>query len=438
MKKYVTYRFWDWVLCICMSVGLTVNIFSGFELTDKYSSNIVIVVFVTALAHVVFFLMALNKKTTITGIIIWFLAMVALVAYFQKYQPFMNDKTQSVQIFWIITVGIALLVFLATRTKVGLVLLFLCGNIVMAAAYFLEFPVQDAGYIVYLFSCFAACMYRVYVVKLKSAHTGKVRFHGYMLQSIILSLVGLLAAMSVFIGIIKPLQPPTEDLKLITRLQSMNVLQQIGLANVKSLTDFEKKSNETPNNNEIAKDNDQPQEESEETVETASGNAKEMQNDTSPKPTKEKKNVFAIRYNLYKNWIPYIITGILLLMVGSILLKKYLRKHWYKKVQALPRQDAVVNLYHYILRKFTIFKYKKPLELTPREFAVNVEQSLYKFDEGESSFSNLTEIYMRVAYGYQPVSEEEWQLCKGYYERFHKNVQKEIGRLKYLLRFYRL
>lgn len=439
MKKYIKYRSLDWILCILISIGLTVNVFSGFEMTDKLSSNIVIIAIVTAAAQLIFFMAAFNKKTTISGIIIGVLMLILAVIYFQSQNPFIHDKSDSIQIFWIVAISVALMVFLAARTRPGTILLFLTGNIVIAAAYFLKFPVMLWGYVLFLFSAALMLLYRVYFISLLKSHAGKVRFGAFICQSGVICLIAMLSASLIYIGVIKPLNPKTDKLKLITKVMSMKTIEKIGIYSVMPQTDYQKVSENKPNNTRTTNQQQDNKKENntipKQKVSASQRIKEQMKNGLV---SKKIEKALAIKYDFNSYWYIYLTIIILFLIASPIVLKEYLRKKWYEKVKGLSKEAGIVNLYNYFMDKFSKIHYKKPVYLTLSEYAVNMKKQMEVFAVGNSNFTDLTRIYVKVFYGHHRISDEEYKLFLDFYEFFHKNIRKEIGNFRYLIKYFSL
>ncbi|MCD7981334.1 MAG: DUF4129 domain-containing protein [Clostridiales bacterium] len=437
MKQYFKYRCWDLLFCIVISIGMTVNILSGFEI-DDVGERMPVLIVLTAIVCFVCLVAAVNRTTTLIGIAAGIVALIVAVALSRGTNIFINDAENTTQVFYIVVVAIAVAVFLVCRSRVGIIILFLFGNILQAGAAFLQFPTQTWAYLLFLFGCGLMIFYRIYVMSLMRAHSGKVRFKGFMTQSLCVCLAAFVVATGIFAGIIRPLNPPTQDLKLIQQLMSFDILEKIGVSTVLVQVDREKISSEEPDD-ELPSDQTEPDEE-EETGETEDEPDREQEDDagntedTSPAFTEQAR---AITYEIAKHWYILVIIAAVLVCLG-IYSRKLLRKKWLDSIDALPHADAVVNLYAFFMFGMAKAGCRRAKNLTLDEYSRLNEKQLAKFDAGGVNFGRLTEIYRKAYYGRQEISEEEYADYHTYYDGFHKNVCRNAGRIRYLFLYFRL
>lgn len=412
MIHYLKTRIWDFFLCIAISVGLVMHIYSGFILEDKLSSNIGWVTICMIVLLMIFFIFAYNRLTTISGIVIGMICFIGFLIYARSNHIFSNEAANSLAIAVAITVITALTVFLSTRTSIGIVILLVLGNLITAGSYFLQYPVKVWSFYLFLFSTILMLWYRNYSLTLLKIHTGKVRIKTYFIQSIFLCLVAILLASTVYIGVIKPLNPPTRALKLIIKLEDMDILQVIGVTTPKEMLDPNLKSNSKP---------------SQENENTNSDNKETTPNNMESKSKKEKKPQLgrAVHYNLHTKTIPWIAIFCIVLIIFLIGLKIFMRKHWEKTVRSLSNENQVVNYYQLFLRKLALAGYGRSSQNTLFEYAKNLE---FK------NFLYLTEVYSGVFYGRQKVSEEQKKIFEDFYQSFYKDLRKEMGIFQYVVK----
>ncbi|MCC8028963.1 MAG: DUF4129 domain-containing protein [Lachnospiraceae bacterium] len=437
MKKYLQYRCWDLIFCIVISVGLAVNLLSGFEIDDVTERMPVLVVLVVVVCAVCL-LAAINRMTALIGIAAGVAALIIAVVLYRGTNIFINDAENASQIFYIVVIAAAVAVFLVCRSRAGIVILFLLGNILQAGAAFLQFPTRTWAYLLFLIGCGLMMFYRVYVRSILKAHTGKVRFRGYMTQNLCVCLAALLAATGIFAGIIRPLNPPTDDLKLIQQLMSFEILEKIGVSTVLVQVDRDKISVQEPEE-EMATDEREEQEEEEDAGIEEEPDREEQddagnQQDTAAAFTERAR---AISYQLAKHWYILVILAAVLVCLG-IYSRKLLRKKWLAEIDRLPRGDAVLNLFALFVFGMERAGCKKAANLTLDEYRkVNAKQ-LRKFDAETVDFTRLTEIYRKAYYGRQSVTDEEYADYLSYYAAFHRNVRKAVGIFRYVILYFRL
>ncbi|MCD8110121.1 MAG: DUF4129 domain-containing protein [Clostridiales bacterium] len=438
MKKYLQYRCWDLILCIVISVGMAVNVLSGFEI-DDVAERMPVLVILVAVTSAICLLAAINKGTTLIGIAGGVVALIIAVILCRGTNIFVNDADNASQIFYIVVVAVAVAVFLVCRTRPGIIILFLFGNVLQAGAAFLQFPTKVWAYLLFLIGCGLMIFYRVYVLSVLKAHTGKVRFRGFMAQNLCVCLAALLLATGIFAGIIRPLDPPTDDLKLIQQLMSFEILEKIGVSTVLVQVDRDKISEQEPDQ-EMATDEQEEEEEEEEMNDTDEAPDREEQEDAGNQQDTAAaftERAQAISYQLAKHWYILVIVAAVLVCLG-IYSRKLLRKKWLAEIDRLPRADGVLNLFGFFMFGMEKAGCKRAANLTLDEYqAVNAKQ-LGKFDAETVDFARLTEIYRKAYYGRLEVTEEEYADYLRYYEGFHRNVRKAAGAFRYLILYFRL
>lgn len=439
MKQYLRYRCWDWILCILISVGLIVNILSGFEIEDV-TAHMLVIVSLTVVLTLVYFLAAINKSTSIVGIIVGIFILIALLILCRNTNLFVNDQKYGMQIIYVITVVMSLAVFLICRTRAGIVFLFLVGNVVQAGASFLEFPCELWAYLLFLAGTGLMIFYRVYVISVLHSHTGKIRFMGFMTQNLCVCLTALVLASGIFVGIIKPLDPPTDELKLIQKLMSFEVLEKIGVSSVLIQVDENKESDQLPDDRLATDQLDDDEEEGD-----GSGKSQESQGNGSrflsgnamDSVAEQIQKAMAISYEVASYWYLFLIV-IIALICFIIWFKQFLRKRWLDKIDQLPRAEGIMNLYAFFLYGLSKAGCAKAKNLTLDEFQTLNAGQLSKFDHEQVNFKRLTDIYRKAYYGMQSISEEEYEDFRRYYSCFHKNICKEVGKLKYIPLYFKL
>jgi cytochrome c-type biogenesis protein CcmH/NrfG len=214
----------------------------------------------------------------------------------------------------------------------------------------------------------------------------------------------------------------------------MELLQVMGMTTPKKMLDPNLKSSqqsEGSENSSNAGDEDNEEDgqepESSQSDESDSNPAEEKQQNTLQMAT-------AIHYAINQDTIPWMIIGIVAVILFLILLYFVLKKRWENQVEALSLENQVVNYYQFFLKKLSLAGYKKPVNHTLSEYAKNMEHELSRFASDEKNFSNLTEIYMATFYGRRSVSSEEAKLFQEFYKDFRKNLRKEMGVVRYFLK----
>lgn len=436
MGQYLKNSIADFVLCTCMTLALVPAVCSGFVLTDALSGSVIAVLLLSAVLTFILVLLSRSRKATWAGIAAAFVLAVIGLVYINVYRPFTDETANSAFIFALVQVITAILVWLLTRSRAGTAALFLIGTILCAGAYFLQFPIPVWSLFLFLLAVSASFVWRVYTVCLQKADIVSGSKKAYFQQTGIIAVVVLLLASGIFFGIVRPLNPPTQELKLITVLKSMQQLDRLGVSRTQIVLDPNLSSIEDP------EDEENGSEENEEESDSPQG-----ENDTPQQSLTEtiRDNVTsnvqqawaAVRYDQFQfQWLW------LLLLIPAAIAAAYLwrferRKRWRKRVQALPRESAVVNYYRYFLKRLSRLGLKRSPNTTLREYAELNAVQLQPFEGEDYRFADLTDTYESVLYGRHRVTDREYAAYEAFFDGFYPSLKKEVGPVRYWLKAFR-
>lgn len=433
MGQYLKNSIADFVLCTCITLALVPAVCSGFVLTDALSGSVIAVLLLSAVLTFLLVLLSRSRKATWLGIAAAFVLAVIGLVYINIYRPFTDETANSAFIFALVQIITAILVWLLTRSRPGTVALFLIGTILCAGAHFLQFPIPVWCLFLFLFAVSASFLCRVYAVSLQKADIVSGSKKTYFLQTAIVAVVVMLFAGGVFFGVVRPLDPPTQELKLITVLKSMQQLDRLGVSSTEIVLDPNLESTEEPEDEE--KGNEENEEESDSPqgvndIPQTSLTESIRENVTSA----VQQTWAAVRYDQHNfHWLW------LLLLIPAALAAAYLwrfehRKRWRKRVQALPRESAVVNYYHYFLKRLGRLGLKRPANATLREYAALNAVQLQPFEGENCRFADLTAVYESVLYGRHRVTEQEYAAYEAFFDGFYPGLKKELGPVRYWLK----
>lgn len=428
MKKYIEEYSWDFVLCILISTGLALNVFAGYEMTDSLSGNLLAVAAVVIAVTALLFLAGHDRRTLIISILAEALALIAAVVILQQMGVLSDSETidGNPLLFWIIVIFTSLVVFWASRTRAGLIILFLAGTTMTAVFDLLQYPVCSWGYLAFIFGVLALLLYRVYCISLMNGDSEKTAFRGYFTQSVIIALVTLMLASGVYYGIIKPISPPTDKLNLTKKLMSMDILKEIGVSSTRIIYSDDNaitsQNDNQQNTNKSEYDNRNKQNEQKTEGKIARGK--------DPMTT----TVVSFKRSIHIAWIAAVF--IIVILVLTIIIKLLLRKKWYNDLLKESREDCAMELYSYFLNKIGKTGIRRPDGLTLLEYAEGLQNRLEKFSVGDANFLSLTQIYTKILYGCQHISEDEWEMFNDFYQPFFKNLKNEMGNFRYLWYFF--
>jgi hypothetical protein len=284
---------------------------------------------------------------------------------------------------------------------------------------------------VFLSAVILVFLYRVYNISLLASYTGSVRFTRYTFQSAAFVLVIVLAAGAVYAGIIRPLDPPTHPLKLITKLESLEILQQVGVSSRTEVpdpdqtTENENDNKETTNQKENQNEDQSPQEEKDENLQ---GEIKQ-QTDT--------EKAQAVNYRRDRTW--FYVTIAFLLVLAAVLpfvLRYLLRRRWERKVKESGPTEGAIMVYGYLLKKLRYAGFTKPPGITLFRYMKGQRKAMKAFAVGSTDMFALTRLYQQVLYGCRELEEADFTRFWKVYAAFRGNLKNKLGRVRYILRFF--
>lgn len=436
MGQYLKNSIADFVFCTCMTLALVQAVCSGFVLTDALSGSVIAVLLLSAVLTFVLVLLSRSRKTTWLGVAAAFVLAVIGLAYINLCDPFTDETSNSAFIFVLVQIVTAVLVWLLARTRPGTVVLFLAGTILCAGAHFLQFPIPMWSLFLFLFAVSGSFLCRVCIVSLQQADINSGSKRSYIGQTVIVAVVVMLLAGGAFFGIVRPLNPPTQDLKLITVLKSMQTLERLGISSTQIVLDPNLESIEEPESEE--KGNEENEDESDSPQGENDIPQPDLTDTIRDSITSNVQQAWeAVRYDQHNfQWLW------LLLLIPAAIAAAYIwrferRKRWRKRVRALSRENAVVNYYRYFLKRLGRLGLKRSANATLREYAEVNEVQFQPFERENCRFTMLTDIYESVLYGRHRVTEEEYAVYEAFFDGFYASLKKELGPVRYWLKAFR-
>ena len=238
--------------------------------------------------------------------------------------------------------------------------------------------------------------------------------------------VVILLTTGVFFGIVKPLDPPTRDLKLITKLMSFDILELLGVSTTQEVKDPDMDDEQ---------DDDEPPEDQEEEKEDEEED--EQDEEENKKESDEKIDASTISYD-DRNYLPFIVTALILLALAAPFVVKYvLRTRRKRRLNGLDPNNQAAFVYDFFLRRFQKLGYGKTDSATILEYAEQQEGFLQNFTtEDGTTFEQITDIYNRHLYSGEPVSPEEASRFIAMYDSFYKNAKAFLKTPKYIRKFW--
>ena len=428
MRQYVRLHAWDFILTVLIAIGMHLNTFSAFMIRESYMTNYLLVTVVTTLVMAVMFVIGYNKRNTIIGGAGWAVFLLGWIIYLRANDLINLEEgaDETIPAFWSIVIFGSALIYLLTRSRKILFGAAPIGLLFCAAFKFLEYPVSVPGLFILIIAIILEILYLVYKDSLLSADYGNYTIRHFLEQSIAIVTVVVMLSTGVFYGIVKPLDPPTRDLKLITKLLSFDILELLGVASTQEVKD--------PNQGDEDQDEEEPPEEKEEEKDDEEN---EQDEDENKQESDEKISAQTMSYN-EKDYTVYWVTALIILLLATPFVIKYvLRTRRRRRLNGLDANNQAAFVYDFFLDRLKKLGVGKADSQTILEYAEQQEAVLENFTaEDGTTFEEMTELYNYHLYSKLPVRPEDAKKYMAMYDSFYKNAKAFTGTWRYIRKFW--
>ena len=428
MRQYVRLHAWDFILTVLIAIGMHLNTFSAFMIRESYMTNYLLVTVVTTLVMAVMFVIGYNKRNTIIGGAGWAVFLIGWIIYLRANDLINLEEgaDETIPAFWSIVIFGSALIYLLTRSRKILFGAAPVGLLFCAAFKFLEYPVSVPGLFILVIAVILEILYLVYKDSLLSADYGNYTIRHFLEQSIAIVTVVVMLSSGVFYGIVKPLDPPTRDLKLITKLLSFDILELLGVASTQEVKD--------PNQGDEDQDEEEPPEEKEEEKDDEEN---EQDEDENKQESDEKISAQTMSYN-EKDYTVYWVTALIILLLAAPFVIKYvLRTRRRRRLNGLDANNQAAFVYDFFLDRLKKLGVGKADSQTILEYAEQQEAVLENFTaEDGTTFEEMTELYNYHLYSKLPVRPEDAKKFMAMYDSFYKNAKAFTGTWRYIRKFW--
>ena len=428
MRQYVRLHAWDFLLTVLIAIGMHLNTFSAFMIRESYMTNYLLVTVVTTLVMAVMFVIGYNKRNTIIGGAGWAVFLLGWIIYLRANDLINLEEgaDETIPAFWSIVIFGSALIYLLTRSRKILFGAAPVGLLFCAAFKFLEYPVSVLGLFILVIAVILEILYLVYKDSLLSADYGNYTIRHFLEQSIAIVTVVVMLSSGVFYGIVKPLDPPTRDLKLITKLLSFDILELLGVASTQEVKD--------PNQGDEDQDEEEPPEEKEEEKDDEEN---EQDEDENKQESDEKISAQTMSYN-EKDYTVYWVTALIILLLATPFVIKYvLRTRRRRRLNGLDANNQAAFVYDFFLDRLKKLGVGKADSQTILEYAEQQEAVLENFTaEDGTTFEEMTELYNYHLYSKLPVRPEDAKKFMAMYDSFYKNAKAFTGTWRYIRKFW--
>ena len=377
----------------------------------------------------VMYVIGYNKRNALIGAGGIGLALIIWIIYLRAndYLDLEDGADETFPAFWTIVLFGTGVIYLLTRNRKILFGAAPIGLLFCAAFKFLEYPVSVPGLFLLVIAIILEILYLVYKDSLLNADYGNYTLRHFIEQSIAIVTVVVMLSTGVFYGIVKPLDPPTRDLKLITKLLSFDILELLGVASTEEVKE--------PGENEDDDKDDQKEQEQQQEEE----NEEEDQEDEQNRESNEQISASTISYEEEDYTVYWVTALIVLLLAAPFVIKYALRARRRRRLNGLDASNQAAFVYDFFLNRFRKLGYGKADNVTVLEYAEQQGEFLQNFVASDgTTFEEISDIYNHYLYSKVPVTSTEAGQFLAIYDSFYKNARAYVGPWKYLLKFWAL
>lgn len=464
--RFLKENAFEFVLLVLCSTCLSMEVGDGFNVAYETLFNLPFVIGSSAVLLAVCYLGAFvwqhqPRRTWIValaciavmGVVVW-----ASVSIFQEgtseYYSYAQrarvpDGTDAKTSYGFVLAIVPVLTFLLSRRRGLCVVLFALGIFVCGLVQWLFKEwlwVPFIGFLLGSGTLFILRTYRLQRGKASGLTVGSGRrapgFHASV-TAVLVPVVLVAASFGIWYGVIAPQNPQAAQLKLV----QVTYQPQVDI-----LTNYRKKAPSQIDRTQFSSEVDDRY-----TLYTSNpggeGTVKTPEDDKSKNKIKMaggggvsyafqnlSDNLNNITYGA-PNWLPYLLVALLIaLIVGAIMLRRYLRKRWYTSLDEHTQGYRVCALYDRITRNFQRMRLSKPAPATQSEWAQSTVGTMAAFEQDAhgTSYRELSDIYERVYYGHSDPSEGDVAAFESFWKVFYKNARKYSGPVRYIWRFWRI
>lgn len=427
MRNYIKLHGWDFLLTVLIAVGMHLNTFSAFIIKESYMTNYPLVFVVTTAVMALMYVIGYDRRNTILGAAGWVLFLLGWIIYLRVNDliDLTEGADETIPAFWTIVLFGTAAIYLLTRSRKVLYAAAPVGLLFCGIFRFLEYPVSTLGLFLFVAALLMEILFLTYKDSLLTAAYGNYRISHFVMQSIAIATVVIMLATGVFYGIVKPLDPPTQDLKLITRLMQFDILELLGVASTQEVRD--------PNqDNDEQDDDDPPDEEEEEKDEDEKDNEED-----ETKESDEKIDASTMSYKDRDHTVYWVTALIVLALAAPFVVKYALRARRRRRLSGLDASNQAAFVYDFFLDRLKRLGIGKSDDQTVLEYAELQEGVLENFTAADgTTFSDISEIFSHFLYSKVPVTEDEAKRFLAMYDSFYKNARAFTGPWRYLLKFW--
>ena len=440
-------RLAEFALCTAIASSLVYVVQGGFNIDEGLHGNVGLIVVVCAALMAFLFIEvakpALKVGTRIGYAVLSIAVCVAAVMMSPTGNP-INDVPENPFVAVVIFVTVCALVFALSRRGVTAAILFGLGGFTCGYIQFLYVMNMLVATAVFLVASVALLVCRSY---LDSANRMGSVPPTVGLQScgmaVLLSAGALVLAAVVVLAVVMPLNPPHATITLFTQelaYQTEYVQSAVSLSEdadivVTSSNVDESLEPRTTTDRQVEEDSPPVAEEAETEPQEREDYLSSTYSDVDLSGVLAGAQALAL--NPMIPW-PLIILGIILIIALLLTLPRYLvHRLRLRRFAGQAPSEQITGFYRFFLGRFAKLGLGKPETLSPVEYANLYRAKLYPYVGAQepASFDHLTALFVMQEFGAEAVDQEDIRAIHHLYRQFYRNCRRQLGLLKYGLRY---
>lgn len=438
----------EWLLEAGIACALVYIVQCGFK-TTEFLRSLVPVSAVIALLLLVLLLCGRGMtmgRTRVAGFVGYAAATVALVGLgvgmSAEANPF-ADAPGNLFVPALIYALVPLVVYLMSRSRYLVIVLFAIGGFVGASMQFLYERDVLVALIALCVLCPTLAVYKNYQQSARSVESlQSVRYGMAGGTALALGAGAAIIAVLVCVFVLAPLGLGTLDPKFFTEYRSLEELKVYGAASPSDDSDNVLTSgNLTDEVRYTTNRGDQENGEESESPDASEGNDPQSYAGSmlgiDLDSIESAFDMFSYEDRTLLLVIPLVI---LALIVLAIIAKLALRRLRYARLVKAPPRAQVQGFYTFFLSRFAKLGLEKPASMTAREYGRSFSRELRPFAATSTgvTFEDLSELYERAIYADEQLSPRSLAAFRSFYGEFYGNCRRYVGFWRYLLKFWRL
>ncbi len=396
MRAYWRYHIWELLLLLLAAFPMALTFAQGFYIPDGTADSVPLAVLVCGVTLGYCCLGGWRWSARAASAVGLVLIAAAFFLWMRGQGISVEDYEGSptaVYLYWIGVPVLSVAAFLLSRTRLGMGALFLLGSCLYAVNDFLGFEVRVWWLMVFLAA--VPALYLLRSCRLQRADSGAVQmaYGRFAAHSAATAVLALVLACATFFAIVRPLDPPTADVKLLTRYLSYDVLERVGIARQYPIP--EDLLPEEPEQSPVP--SQQPEEDPRETQTPAT---------VTPPPDNgnsgldDREELSSVSYD--PKATPYLLAGLVclaLVLAAVPCLRRWRRRQVMARLRRGDGREQMIALYRFYLKRFQRLGFPRRPSQTAEEYASAHGAQLGAYTEGGMGLKELTEHYVAARYG---------------------------------------